>query len=255
MKKKDRSLMRPLPLNTIMAISCVVMFTLTMLLSHLHVILDSNIVTQNDLLLFIINVINTDVLENIAFAIFYSVIIYCAVVYSTKKLISVCGIYLGLSILRRAVLVLLTYMTFREIDYINPLIYLAIEAIQMLLVALISVSIGKAYKENVESKKKAALRMGSLYNDNSLNFNTVFSTKNPLQVCALMSGIMLSVINVGMRIRFDVTYTIAHGAPDGASEIILMIAYYFSDILVCALVYALSWLILRTFTHKDKFEN
>lgn len=240
-----------LPLKSIMTFFCIVMFTVMTLLSQLYVILDSNIVTRNDIILFTVDVINTGILENIAFALFYSVIAYCAVVYSTKKLIAVCGIYLGFSLLRRTALVLLTYITFREFDWINPLIYLAIEAIQMLLVALISVSIGKSHQEAVESKQKAAIRMGSLYLEDSLEFNSVFSTQNPLQVCALISGIMLSVINVGMRIGSDITYTMVHGAPEGVSEIILMAAYYLSDILVCVLVYAVSWLILKIFTQKD----
>ncbi len=246
---------KALPLKSIMAISCVVLFAVTTLLSQLYVVLDSNVVTRNEFVLFAIDAINTGVLENIAFAIFYSVIAYCAVVYSTKKLIAVCGIYLGFSVLRRAILVLLTYLTFREFDYINPLIYIAIEAIQMLLVALISVSIGNSHKETVVSKQKASLRMGSLYYEDSFNFDSVFSTKNPLQSCALIAGIMLSLINVGMRIGSDITYTMVHGAPDGASEIILMAAYYLSDVLVCVLVYAVSWLTLRIFTQKDKSIN
>ncbi len=259
MKKKNVSasgtVSRPLPLKTIMALSCVAMFTLTTLLSQLYVVLDADYLTRNELLLFVINVINTDLLENIAFAIFYSVIIYCAVLYSTKKLAAVCGIYLGLSAARRAVSVLLTYITFRELDIINPLIYLAIEAIQVLLVALVSVSIGKTYKEKLDTKKKAALRTGSLYNDASSDFNKVFSTKNPLQTCALMSGIMLAAINVGMRISADITYTVAHGAPESVAEIILMIAYYLSDIMVLAFVYAVSWLMLRVFVRKDTVNN
>ena len=246
---------RPLPLKAIMALACVVMFTLTTLLSQLYVYLDLFVLPRNEVLLFTINTVNTDLLENIAFAIFYSVMIYCAVIYPTKKLVAVCGIYLGLSIIRRAVSVLLTYITFRELDYINPLIYLAIEAIQMLIIALISKSIGNTYRETLQSKKKAAQRMGSLYSDSSLNFNTVFSSKNPLMLCALNSGIMLSAINVSMRISADITYTLAHGAPEGITEIILMIAYYLSDILVLALVYAISWLILRIFVRKDNIEN
>ena len=263
MKKKNVSApepeARPLPLKTIMALSCVAMFTLTTLLSQLYVVLDSNYLTRNELLLFVINVINTDLFENITFAIVYSVIIYSAVIYSTKKLLAVCGIYLGLSTLRRAVSVLLTLITSRgldiELDIVNPLIYLAIEAIQMLLVALVSASIGNAYKERLESKKKAALRTGSLYNDASLNFNTVLSKENPLQICALIAGIMLSAIKVGMRISYDVTYIIVLGAPEGAAEIILMCAYYLSDVLVAALVYAASWLILRAFVRKDTTIN
>ena len=246
---------RPLPLKTIMALSCVVMFTLTTLLTQLYVVLDTNILTRNEILLFIINVINTDLLENIAFAIFYSVIIYCAIRYSTKKLIAVCGIYLGLSVVRRGVSVLLTYLTFRELDYVNPLIYLAIEAIQMLLVVLISTSVGNSHKETLAEKKKAARRTGSLYSDSSLSFNSVFSFENPLMMCALISGIMLSAINIGMRISSDITYTIAHGAPEGVAEIILIIAYYLSDVLVLALVYAISWLILRTLVRKDTLKN
>lgn len=242
---------RALPLKTIMALSCLVMFTFTTLLSQLYVVLDTDYLARNELLLFFINVINTDLLENIAFAIFYSVIIYCAVLYSTKKLVAVCGIYLVFSFVRRAVSILLTYITFREIDYINPLIYLSIEAIQMLLIALISASVGKTHKETIGAKKKAAQRMGSLYSENALSFDSVFSFKNPLNVCALISGIMLSAINVGMRISSDITYTMVHGAPEGITEIILIIAYYFSDILVLALVYAVSWLILRTFVRKD----
>ena len=121
----------------------------------------------------------------------------------------------------------------------------------MLIVALISVSIGRTYRESNVVKKKAAQRMGSLYSDNALSFNSVFSFKNPLAVCALIAGIILSAIKVCMRIGADILYTMEFGAPDGIAEIVLMIAYYSSDILVCALVYTLSWLILRTFVRYD----
>lgn len=262
MKKKNisapESEVRPLPLKTIMALSCVAMFTLTTLMTQLYVSIDSNAVLRNDLILFVIDIINTTILESIAFAIVYSVIIYCAVRYSTKKLVAVCGIYLGLSAVRYTAVTLLEYVTARDLEKIDislPLIYLTINALQMLVIVLVSTFIGKIYKERVMAKKKAALRIGSPYKDSSLNFDTFFSVKNPLQVCALIAGIMLLAIQVGMRISYDVTYNIVLGEPESIAEVILICAYYLSDVLVAALVYAASWLILRTFVQKDTTVN
>ena len=74
---------RPLPIKTILALSCVIMFTLTTLLSHLYVVLESDYLT-NEIFLFTIDTVIMEVLENIVFAIVYSVIIYCAVLYTTR---------------------------------------------------------------------------------------------------------------------------------------------------------------------------
>jgi hypothetical protein len=65
-------------------------------------------------------------------------------------------------------------------------------------------------------------------------FEKLFSRANPLQVCALKVSILLSAVKIVSRIIFDVFY----GAPTSISDLLIMIIYYLSDILIGVLVYA-----------------
>ena len=88
--------------------------------------------------------------------------------------------------------------------------------------------------------KKAALRLDSQIHESATDFSCIYSKRNPLQRVALKTGIMLSVIKIITRIRYDIMY----GAPSGISEILIMVVYYLSDVLVFAVFYAICWIFL-----------
>ena len=63
---------------------------------------------------------------------------------------------------------------------------------------------------------------------------------------------MLSFIKIAMRINHDIKYTKIYGAPDGVGEILTMIVYYTSDILVGVIFYALAWLITSKLLQRSR---
>jgi hypothetical protein len=68
---------------------------------------------------------------------------------------------------------------------------------------------------------------------------------------ALAGGIMLSGINVAMRIYRDINY----GAPADIAEALIMAVYYLSDVLVLVVFYALSWFTLSKMVSKYRVNN
>ena len=64
----------------------------------------------------------------------------------------------------------------------------------------------------------------------------------------MRTGIILSAVKIVSRIIYDLSY----GAPDNAKEILTMVIYYFSDVLICVIFYALCWLLFSTLYKRDK---
>jgi hypothetical protein len=114
------------------------------------------------------------------------------------------------------------------------------ESAQILLVLLFATIAARSYHEHMSEMKKATRQIGSQNNVNAIDFSRVYIHYNPIHKTMLKAGIMLSVIKLAMRVRYDVFY----GAPSGAAEIITMIVYYFFDIFVCVIFYAICWLFL-----------
>lgn len=252
MKNKDRK--NDLRLFGIMAVSCAVIFSLiTFVIEPLSVFASTDVTVSMTLLPTVVDIIR-ELAENAAFAFCYSLVIYSAIMRSIKSTWGLFGVYVGACALRRASVLGISYLTYSYIDgtdIFSVCASLAIEALMMLTVTLISLSIGKKYNDKKAQTEKAARRTGDLSRVETIDFSSVFSKNNPMQVCALIAGVMLSVIKLIMRIDLDIKYTKFYGAPNGISEILVMIVYYMSDVLVCAIFYALSWIILSNLLKRE----
>lgn len=110
-----------------------------------------------------------------------------------------------------------------------------------IILALICVRI-KRYYETYEQTLKANItlnkRTPSIHED-VFDEQKLISFKNPLHYSAALTGILLSAVKILTRLRYDISF----GAPSGAADVIWMVAYYLSDILIAVLVYAASLLI------------
>ena len=127
-------------------------------------------------------------------------------------------------------------------------------ALDMLLFAIICIIVCvriKRYYEAYEQTLKANITLNkktpSIYED-VFEDQKIISFKNPLHYSAAFTGILLSATKILTRIRFD----IALGAPSDAADTIWMIAYYISDLLIVALVYAASLLLFSYLEKKTK---
>ena len=67
--------------------------------------------------------------------------------------------------------------------------------------------------------------------------------KNPLQISAIFAGGLLSINNILSRIVTDISY----GAPESFGEVMVMAAYYLSDVLVAGIAYIIIINIFKLF--------
>ena len=67
--------------------------------------------------------------------------------------------------------------------------------------------------------------------------------KNPLQISAIFAGGLLSINNILSRIVTDISY----GAPESFDEVMVMAAYYLSDVLVAGIAYIIIINIFKLF--------
>lgn len=252
---KNDSIKNGARLGLITAVLCAAFFALiTFAIKPLYVYSLSVSPLNNTVLPTLISYLY-QLIETVSFAVCFAMIIYAAVVRSARCGIKIFLIYVIADLVRHAADLGTTYLTFLYIDsadVFNSGINLLIEALCAAVVLAVSVFVGKAYREMLSEKQKAARITGDLCSLKPLEVNTVYSRKNPLLLCALISGILLSALKIAMRISHDVKYTRFFGAPEEIGEILLMIAYYLSDVLICALVYAVEWVIFSRLIKADR---
>ena len=80
----------------------------------------------------------------------------------------------------------------------------------------------------------------------------VFDKENPLQVCALLAGALLSLVKIVSRIIYDVSYSLFIGPPESLGEILAMVIYYLSDVSIAFVSYALIIVALKLFDGSRK---
>ena len=177
--------------------------------------------------------------EILTFALCYSLVIYTALKLSTKTALGAVGVYVAASVLRRIGALgvsLIMYGYVDKTDLVNVVVPIVIETVQISVILILSHSLATKFIK----KHKVDLSADNLESINDIRFTKIYSRSNPLMTGALAGGVMLSAVNVVMRIINDISY----GAPMSAAEVLVMIAYYLSDLLVCAVFYAMSWVIL-----------
>ncbi len=227
-----------------MAIFCAIAFGLMELLITPAYIYLSTDITVSVTILPDLTELLLKLIEIFTFAVCYSLIIYTATAEKNKGLISLCAVYAAATLLRRLVSLGISFLSYGYIDgsdIFNISVYIAFELLQLTFVAAISSGISKKYNTVRTEKEKAALKLGGSTDSFKIKFDKVFSKDNPLQRSALAAGIMLAAVNVAMRIFYDISY----GLPSDLSEILIMVAYYLSDILAALIFYAASWFILK----------
>ena len=236
--------------NLIMIISCAVIFSLIIFaLTPLYVHVASDIVISVTFIPLAVELV-LDILDILAFVICYSLIIYSAVTRHSAKTFTLCGIYISACLVRRIATLIMTFITDGVIggnDILSVVVYFLLEAAQAVIVTAIASGAAKKYHKRAAEMEKAARRVGDSSNYKNLEFTQVYSKNNPLQSSALKVGILLSAVKILTRVIYDISY----GAPTSASEVLTMVIYYFSDMLICVVFYALCWLIFSKLYKRD----
>ena len=247
--KKDQ-----LPLKSMMAISCAVLFALlTFALSPLLTFLNTDVLFYSTPLPIALDIL-IKIIENIVFSISYALVIYSTVFYTPKKTFALGGIYLTATLVRKLMTVGMAFLLSSAPDaaeYYSLGFTFCAELVQMIAVIVFAIVVSKSYRAKTSKENKAAIRLGDLSFKKKLDFASVFSPANPLHVSALFTSIMISSVNVLQRIVYDIFY----GAPTDLSELLIMIAYYLIDVLLGLVIYAGIWFISAFLFKADPNQN
>ena len=222
---------------------CVILTTLVLfglscfLLSPLYVSLSSNIVYSDSLITDLINLVN-NIFYIAVYAVCFSAFIYSVYKCTARRTVSLVIVYCVAVLLRYIANVVVQTFTdgvFPMFEDLYPtlLAYLfdLITAFAVLLIAHLCI------KEIHISKTSKAC----------LPFDKLYTSTNPLQKASLLTGVLLASIKVLTRVIYDIGY----GAPTSILDLLRMIVYYLSDVLICAVIYFVSLLLIMYFEKKD----
>ena len=222
---------------------CVILTTLVLfglscfLLSPLYVSLSSNIVYSDSFITDLVNLIN-NIFYIAVYAICFSAFIYSVYKCTARRSVSLVIVYCVAVLLRYMANVVVQTFTdgvFPMLEDLYPtlLAYLfdLITAFAVLLIAHLSI------KEIHTAKTSRSY----------LPFDKLYTSSNPLQKASLLTGILLASIKVLTRVVYDIGY----GAPTSILDLLRMIVYYLSDVLICVVIYLVSLLLIMYFDKKD----
>ena len=230
---------------------------ISFVLSLLYNLTNSNIVYYVTVLPDILSVL-IDLSETAIFALAFSLLFYTAFSENTlRSTYRVFGIYLCAALLRRIGDLALALILFRVLDIediINNVIFLALDV----LLGLTALLIAKKRSTHYHREAKKGSNSSVLFEDTAFEekpdtsalypFKKIVGKENPLQFCSLLMGIILSAERILFRILFDIDY----GAPESANEMLVMIVYYASDILIGIIFYSVSILIYHWLFRQKK---
>ena len=227
-------------------------------LSLLYNLTNSNIVYYVTVIPDILNVL-IDLSETFVFAVAFSLLFYSA--FCGKNFCeagTVFGIFLGASVIRRLgdlCVALLLFGVLDTADIIDNVIFFILDA----LLGTIALLVAQRRSTSIRRETAQADSASSLFGDTVPNdtptdiaklypFKKTVGKENPLQCCSLIMGIVLSAERILFRLLFDIGY----GAPDSFGEIILMIVFYASDLLIGIIFYCVSMLIYHQLFREKK---
>ena len=222
---------------------CVILTTLVLfglscfLLSPLYVSLSSNILYRDSFIADLINLIN-NVFYIAVYAVCFSAFIYSVYKFGTKRSFPLVIIYCTAVFLRYIANIIVQTFTdgvFPAFEELSPAI---LGYIFDLLTAFAVILIAHLCLKNINmGKAKSAC----------LPFQKLYLNSNPLQNASLFTGILLASIKILTRIIYDIGY----GAPTSILDLLRMIVYYLSDVLICVIIYLASLLLIMYFDKKD----
>lgn len=194
-------------------------------------------------------------LDLLSFASAYSLIILFALVFSkkaTKSLILIYTITFASQIPIKILMNAVVYHSLGDIDTIVTdlvmlLIYFALQMLQLLLIYFIATTDSEKYFEHLEYiNKKKGISDPSV--QTVLPLSKFFDWYNPLLRSATKMSILILAVKLGARLINDISY----GLPQSLGEVMIMCAYYLSDLLYGVIAYVIALLIFTLTYEKNK---
>lgn len=203
-------------------------------LSPLYVSLSSNIVYRDSLLSDFLNLVN-NVFYIAVYTVCFSAFIYSVYKCGTRRSVSLTVVYCVAILLRYMANIIIQTFTDGVFPSFADLFPAILGCIFDILTAFAVLWI--AHLCLGKDKVKGSC----------LPFEKLYQHSNPLQKASLFTGILLSSIKVLTRIIYDFGY----GAPTSILDLLRMIVYYLSDLLICVIIYLFSLLLFMHFYKKD----
>ncbi len=234
----------------IMSVCVLALYAATLGLGMVYSTVSNNIVYMNSFLMYAIE-IGLQILDVALYSVVFAFFVYAISCYGTRPSMPFFASYAILTALRRVASLLLELWISGAIgadDISSVIVYFVLDILTALVVVAIAAHEFKRYREYLMEWKKLRRSAGEDTTPPLLcPFEKVFSKQNPLQVCALKVGILLSAVKIISRIIFDLYI----GAPTGVVDLLVMIIYYLSDILIGVVVYAAMLAIFSRLAKKE----
>lgn len=221
--------------NLRLALSSFLLFALIVfVLGPVLISVGTNIVYADTVLPNLLDIL-VDIVQIAAFVISYSIIFYCAYKLTVKQVKDQIFIFLSALLFYYVANTLVSYFSAISFDPVE-LVYTAISFALELLLHGVIIGCG-LYIINKGAKEK------------SLPFKTRISFSNPVQRAIGITALVMSGSKVIERIIYDFRI----GAPKSTIEVLEMVIYYASDLLVGVAVYfVMTYLILMFYSRDEK---
>ena len=222
---------------------CVILTTLVLfglscfLISPLYVSLSSNIVYSDSLITDLINLVN-NIFYIAVYAICFSAFIYSVYKCTARRSVSLVIVYCVAVLLRYLANIVVQTFTDGVAPMLEDLYPTLLAYIFDLIIAFAVLLIA-----HLCIKKTHTAKTGRSY----LPFDKLYTGSNPLQKASLFTGVLLASIKVLTRVIYDIGY----GAPTSIIDLLRMVVYYLSDVLICVVIYLVSLLVIMYFDKKD----
>ena len=131
------------------------------------------------------------------------------------------------------------------------LIYVAMELVQAILIVGVIYRTMNGYHEFIKRQMKIAATLPGAEitpRTYAFPFSDLISLKNPLQKCALWSGLVVSAFKIVSRMIYDINY----GWPGSVIDGLWMMIYYLLDLVVGFAVCMLITYLLMRFDNKEQ---
>ena len=226
----------------------------TFILNPLYVYTSSNVLFSTTPLPEIIGLLN-DVSYPLGYALCFASVTYSIFKFSfarSKRPIIILCVAFFLRYIANYTVSSITEGGFRFWEFPSSvLLPFGLDIAMLAIICAIVCSRIKKYYEAYVTTQKANITLGnktpSIHEDVFVD-QALVSFKNPLHYSAAITGIVLSATKILTRVRFDLSV----GAPSAAADVIWMIAYYVSDLLIAVLVYAASLLLFSYLERKTE---
>ena len=220
-----------------MTVAVAALYIASLVLGFVYSTVSNNIVYMYSALMYVLE-IGLELLDIALYATAFAFFVFAAQRYGLRSSVSFFVSYVALTAAHRLLSLVLELLMAGAIgadDFVSVGVYFALDMLTFgAVLAIVAYELEKYGKYLIEWKKVQRDLGQNELPPALYPFQKLFNRGNPLQVCALKIGILLSSAKILSRIIFDLYY----GAPTSLSETLIMVIYYLSDILIGVLVYA-----------------